>query len=319
MRAWEREAIAWEREDLGTKGEFLSMDEGNFLTRILFRPKTLLILVAAVSAIAFFPRLSKLLPDLNRRSEYLLATEDIVITSPEKWVPKDLLQQVIEQSGLPKTVSILDKDLNAKLAEAFGRHPWVEHVIEIRKTKPALIEVELIYRKPVVMVEVPDGMYPVTAAGFLLPPKDFSGRDVKFFPVVRNALSRPQGPAGTPWGDVAIAGAARLASVLEHHWREFDLIAIQIPPSAEENPTLDDLIYYLTTSGGSRIIWGRVPGSNYPGELSTEQKIGKLKKYLSDFGRFENPSGPYEIDIRHWQDTSRRPLSSNRNPIPVRR
>ncbi len=295
------------------------MDEGNFITRIFFRPKTLLLLAAAVSAITFFPLLSKLLPDLNQRAEYLLATEDIVITPAAKWVPKNLLQQVIEHSGLPKTVLILDKDLNAQLAESFGRHPWVEDVVEIRKTKPARIEVELIYRKPVVMIEVPDGMYPVTADGFLLPPEDFSGRDVKFFPVIRNAQSRPQGPAGTPWGDVAVSGAAKLASVLERHWREFDLIAIQIPPSVEANLTLDDLIYDLTTSGGSRIIWGRVPGSNYPGELSTKQKIGKLKKYLSDFGSFENPNGPYEIDIRHWQDTSRRPLSSNRKPIPVRR
>ena len=295
------------------------MDEGNFLTRILFRPKTLLLLAATVSAVAFFPLLSKLLPDLNRRTDYLLATEEIVITPPGKWVPKNFLQQVIEHSGLPQTVSILNKELNAQLAEAFGRHPWVQEVVEIRKTKSARIEVELIYRKPVVMIEVPDGMYPVTADGFLLPPQDFSGRDVKFFPVVRNAHSRPQGPAGMPWGDVAVAGAARLASVLERHWREFDLIAIQIPPSTEANLTLDNLIYDLTTSGGSRIIWGRVPGSNYPGELSTEQKIGKLKKYLSDFGSFENPNGPYEIDIRHWQDTSRRPLSSNRKPIPVRR
>jgi hypothetical protein len=295
------------------------MDEGNFLTRVLFRPKTLLFLATVVAAIAFLPRLSKLIPDLNQRAEYLLATEAIVITPPEKWVPKDLLQQVIEQSGLPKTVSILDKDLNSHLAEAFDRHPWVEEVVEIRKTKPARIEVALIYRKPVVMIEVPDGMYPVTANGFLLPPKDFSGRDIKFFPVVRNARSSPRGPAGTLWGDVAVSGAARLASVLERHWREFDLIAIQIPLTTEANLTLDDLIYSLTTSGGSRIIWGRVPGSNYPGELSTEQKIGKLKKYLSDFGRFENPNGPYEIDIRHWQDTSRRPLSSNRKPIPVRR
>jgi hypothetical protein len=295
------------------------MDKGNFLTRILFRPKTLLLLAAAVAAVALFPRMSKYLPDLNQRAEYLIATEEIEITPPAKWVPKDLIQQVIEQSGLPNTVWILEEDLNSRLAQAFGRHPWVEALVEIRISKPARIEVELIYRKPVAMIEVPDGMYPVTADSFLLPPKDFSGRDVKFFPVIRNAQSRPQGPAGTPWGDVAVAGAARLASVLESRWREFDLIAIHIPPPGEANLTLDDLIYDLTTSGGSRIIWGRAPGSNYPGELSTEQKIGKLKKYLSDFESFENPNGPYEIDIRHWQDTSRRPLTSNREPIPVRR
>ena len=60
------------------------MNEGNFLTRTLFRPKILLLLAAAVTAVAFFPLLAKLLPDLNRRAEYLLATEEIEITPPEK-------------------------------------------------------------------------------------------------------------------------------------------------------------------------------------------------------------------------------------------
>lgn len=286
------------------------MEDGNLLTRILFRPRALLLIVAAVVAITISPMLISLLPDLSRQKEYHLPTEEIVMTPPAGWVPKDLLQQVIERSELPQTVSILDSDVIRQIAEAFGQHPWVDEVVEVRKSMPGRIDVELKYRQSVAMVEVPGWMYPVTADGLLLPPKDFSGRDVKFFPIIQNVQSRPQGPAGTPWGDPALVGAARLASVLAPQWRKFDLVAIRISPRVEENRSSDDPIFELSTSGGSRIIWGRMPGSTYPGELSTQQKVGKLEKYLTDFGTFEKPNGPYEIDIRHWQETTRRPLSS---------
>jgi hypothetical protein len=46
--------------------------------------------------------------------------------------------------------------------------------------------------------------------------------------------------------------------------------------------------------------------------LSTRQKIGRLEEYVTRFGGFNGPQGPYEIDIRHWRDISRTPLSAER-------
>lgn len=296
------------------------MGEGNFLTRMLFRPKTLLLFVAAIAIFAGYPTLLKLIPNLGQQEEYTLPAKDIVITHPEKWVPKDLLQQVLEHADIPETISLLDAGINKKIAQAFGQQPWVEEVVQVRKSLPARIEVELKYRSPAAMIAVPNGMYPVTAEGILLPPGDFTARDIKYFPVVRNVRSTPQGPAGTFWGDVAVSGAGKLASALAPYWREFDLMSIQLPASSETNSTIDELIFVLTTSGGSRIIWGRVPGSNYPGELTAETKIGKLKEYLSHFGAFDTSEGPsFEIDIRHWQETSRRPLSYHHERTSPRR
>ena len=51
-----------------------------------------------------------------------------------------------------------------------------------------------------------------------------------------------------------------------------------------------------------------MPGKHYPGELTGEQKLGRVQKYLAEFASFERPAGPYEIDIRHWEEISRRPL-----------
>ena len=76
----------------------------------------------------------------------------------------------------------------------------------------------------------------------------------------------------------------------------------------------------LMAKGGSRIIWGHAPATSHPetgkpeaghpGELSTKQKIGRLDEYVTKFGGFDSPQGPYQIDIRHWRDISRTPLSA---------
>jgi hypothetical protein len=119
---------------------------------------------------------------------------------------------------------------------------------------------------------------------------------------------------------VAVLGAARLAEALlqapsgqPSHWQRLNLIAIHVP-TLDGRTNIEDLSYELIAPGGSRIVWGRAPGSGHPGELSVEQKIGRLQKYVSDFGGFDRPHGPYEIDIRHWQEISRRPLSASAEP-----
>jgi hypothetical protein len=200
----------------------------------------------------------------------------------------------------------------------------VAEVISVRKSirpsrlaGPARLEVELSYRQPVAMVEVKLGMYPVDALGTLLPPADFSVADTKRYPVIRNVSSTPQGPAGTHWGDECVVAAARLAAILGPHWKRFDLEAIRAPRREQAKVEPDDLVFELATQGGSTILWGRAPGTDHPGELSPEQKIGRLEKYLADFGSFDQPHGPYEIDIRHWQEISRRPLAAQ--TVPSRR
>ena len=71
----------------------------------------------------------------------------------------------------------------------------------------------------------------------------------------------------------------------------------------------DEAIYELRTVGGSHIIWGRAPDSDHPGELTYQQKIGRLEDYATRNGGFSDEHGPYEIDIRHWHEISRQPLS----------
>jgi hypothetical protein len=261
-----------------------------------------------VAAAIVGPEIRKRLPDLAERPEYRLAAVKIEITQPPHWVPHDLVEQVVQHAALPAELSLLDDDLTRQVAEAFQFHPWVEEVVSVKKSVPAKIEVQLRYRCPVAMVQMQQGMYPVDGAGILLPPADFRIADTRKYPVILNVRSTPQGPAGTPWGDPVVLGGARLAAELAPYWKKLGVTSI----SCERSPTgkTADEWYTLISTGGSRIIWGRAPGVDHPGELSVEQKIGRLKKYVADFGNFDQPHGPYEIDIRHWREISRRPLTA---------
>jgi hypothetical protein len=281
------------------------------LFRLLFRPPVLLLLAAAACAFALGPQIKSLLPNLRDRAEYRVGVDDIVLTPPPAWIPRDFVEQVLKRAGLPAELSLLDDDLGDTLARAFESHPWVSQVAAVRKSKPARVEVDVVYRRPVALVRMKEGLYPVDAAAVLLPPGDFSAGDVERYPLIVNVAAPPVGPAGTEWGDVGVQGAARLAEVLAGHWKEFRLAAIAVPRREAAAVSLDAMVFELVTAGGSRIIWGRAPQSSSPGELSPEHKISRLKDYLSRFGSFDEPHGPYEIDIRHWQDMSRRPLARN--------
>ena len=82
-----------------TTAEQLADDKpaaGNWLTRLMFRPRVLVSLAAGVVLTAALPLCLDRLPDLHERSEYRLRTADITINEPPRYVPGDLLQQVSE-------------------------------------------------------------------------------------------------------------------------------------------------------------------------------------------------------------------------------
>ena len=285
------------------------------VTQFLFRPPVLIVIACAVASTFVVPLVRESLPDLKERPEYVVRMCDVEIPTPPSWVPRNFVEQVVERAGLPETACILDPELTHNVAEAFRLHPWTADVISVRKRYPAGMTVDLTYRVPVAVVRVKRGMYPVDGHGVLLPPDDFSAAIAQKYPLIENASSTPQGAAGTEWGDPAVHGAARLAATLGPYWQPFGLKAIRIPLRTKSNAGLDDLTFKLITGGGTHIIWGRAPGIDYPGELSADLKIGRLEKYLADFGDFDEPLGPYEIDIRHWQEISRRPLAASRERL----
>jgi len=282
--------------------------EGSVLTRWLLRPAMLLAVVGGIAIYIAGPVAWRWLPDLTRRPEYRLKADEIRFTDLPPWVPPTFLRDVIREGGLPEELSLLDDRLVDQVAAAFQKDAWVERVVSVRKDLPRGVTVTLEYRKPVAFVATETERYPIDKNAVLLPPPDFPpGSDE--LPIIRNAHSTPQGAAGTAWGDRIVAGAASLAEILGPSWKKLRLESIQIPDAATGRGGPDETIYELRTVGGSHIIWGRAPGSDHPGELTPQQKIGRLEDYATRNGGFSDDHGPYEIDIRHWHEITRQPLS----------
>ncbi len=278
------------------------------ITRKLFQPVPLITLAAALIAAFLLRTSAKWLPDLDHRAEYRITADSVEVSRGSEFVPSDLVAQAFHKSDLPPELSLLETSTTQQIYEALQRHPWVEQVTAVRKHVPARVTAELEYRQPVAMVEVPRGVYPIDRHGTLLPPEDFSVEDARSFLLITGVRSTPQGPPGTSWGDPAVDGAALIAEQLMNKFKEYRLQKIHCGQDRID----DAATYKLISHGGSRIIWGYAPDETRPGEPDTREKLKRLRKYRERFGGFEKPDGPYEINIRHWQEISRRPLTVKR-------
>lgn len=293
-----------------------SSGQGTALRNWFFRPGRLIIAAFVVSAVVLVPYLPWLLPKLSEQPEYQLRLDAVRVTAPPPWVPQSLPQDVARSNELPETVSLLDPDLCRRIAQAWGGHPWIKKVKSVRITGEPALYVDVEYRTPAAFVEVTGGLYPIDVDGILLPPADFSVSETSRLPRIRNVTSRPGGPAGQPWGDVAVVSGAKLAAILapeqnlDIYWNRFGFEAILVPVRRTEDAQVSDLIFEIVTTSGSRIIWGKAPGADAL-EPTVEQKLARLD-YLARFGSFDSPRGPNRIDIRLFDGISLQPLNDTR-------
>lgn len=271
----------------------------------IFQPRFLLWGALAGAAVVLTPIVTRVLPDLSTRDEYRLRTRDIQVPDLPRWVPITLVDQVIEAADLPDEVSVLKPDLAVQIATAFEQHPWVKKPVSVKVSVPARVEVSFDFREPVAMVSISDGHYPVDAEGILLPPGDFPPSDIDLYPKVTGMTTPPLARVGSAWGDERVTAAARLAVVLFPYWSEWKLQSVEVPPRATAEVVYEELRFVVNTVGGSRIIWGRAPGNDHPLEVTDEQKIGRLKSFLSKAKSFD---GPWEININHLRVITVNPL-----------
>ncbi|MDA0282719.1 MAG: hypothetical protein O3B13_08945 [Planctomycetota bacterium] len=274
----------------------------------IFQPRLLLWGALAGAIFVLTPMALRIMPNLSAREEYRLRTRDVEVPSPPRWVPIGFVDQVIGSANLPDEVSVLDPELATLIAEAFEQHPWVQKPVTVQISVPARAKVSFDYREPVAMVSVSDGYYPVDEEGILLPPGDFPPSDIGLYPKITGMTTVPLAGVGLAWGDERVTAAARLSVVLFPYWNEWKLRSVEVPPRATAEVLYEELRLVVTTDGGSRIIWGRPPGNNHPLEVTDEQKIGRLKSFLSKARSFD---GPWEININHLRVITVNPLEGS--------
>jgi len=231
---------------------------------------------------------------VKQGDEYLLTADRVDLSPLPPWIHSDIKTEVLGSASLDGPLSILDPQLTQRLHDAFPLHPWVESVVRVSKQYPARVKVELVYRRPVCMVEVPGGLYAVDAASVLLPSGDFSPNEASRYPRLSGVHTIPIGQVGTPWGDPRVLGGSRLAATLLETWNQLRLARI-VPSPQPLDEAGEVFSYELQTLQGTSIIWGRPPGVNPGGEPTPETKLNQLKQLAFQHGSLDS-AGP--VDLR---------------------
>jgi len=242
-------------------------------------------------------------PQIAQGPEYVLETEQIAITPPPPWIRADIRGETIRDGGLSE-LSLLDRELTVKIARAFSLHTWVERVRRVKKEQanPPRVLVELVYRKPVAMVEVTmndrPGLLPVDVYGVLLPPGDFSAEQARDYLRLSLANATPAGPVGTPWGDPRVDGAARVAAVLQDHWKPLGLYRVTVQATEAPRANPEEAVFVLTTRRGAQVLWGAAPHVDDVADVKKALgKVERLVAYVEQHGPLDGLNSEAQIDL----------------------
>jgi hypothetical protein len=236
-------------------------------------------------------------PHVVTGKDYRFNAQDISVTPSPPWIHSDVKAEALKQAGIDEQLSVLEPALAERIHAAFQLHPWVAKVVRVIKRPPASVDVELIYRRPVCMVEVPGGLFPIDDRGCLLPTADFTADEAAHYPRLSNIQTVTEGPVGTTWQDARVLGAAKIADMLSEDWESFKLFKI-VPVDAAGGAPVE---YELYTRRQTRVLWGHADPNTAAGEPASEEKLAQLKKYATSREGLER-SDPQDIDVRRAGD-----------------
>jgi hypothetical protein len=247
--------------------------------------------------------------------EYTVTADKIELAPQPEWIHADVKAEVVRASSLSK-LALRDPRLVEQVAQAFALHPWIAKVTRVEKRFPARLIVAVEYRRPAAAVELSrDGkreLLFVDGEGVLLPSLDFAAGQAADYLRIGGIASTPASVYGAPWGDEAVAGAARIAAAWGDRFKQAGLYRI-LPAEAASG----EITYELRTPGDTRIVWGPAPGRESSAEPAPEQKIAALLAFIADKGPLDRAGGESLIDLRqlagaHTPRTATTPAGTQR-------
>jgi len=166
----------------------------------------------------------------------------------------------------------------------------------VQKFHPARVKVDLVYRRPVCMVQSAGELKPVDEEGVVLPSEDFSPVEKSRYLRLVGIESTPLGPVGTRWGDDQVLGGAEIAASLSATWEKWELsrIVTSKPSGAGLRQAAS---FELVTRNETRIVWGRAPTSEASGQVTIKDKLARLEKYFAEHGTLDGKPGSVLLDL----------------------
>ena len=214
--------------------------------------------------------------------EYRFSYTSVQVTQSPPWVPKSIVNDVISEFNIGRTQrnAMIDHELLKELAAAFQAYPWVESVDSVQASYPATITLDLTYRRPVCMVLLPNdaGGYAVDRHGVHLPSDYFKSRNVNVSQYIKviGVEFMPTGNIGEKWGDIVVEKAAALAAHLAPDNSILRIASIEAEQVGPNRRAMRQ-IFHLTTSQGTKIVWGEMPLAE--NDLRKEQLLELVREY----------------------------------------
>lgn len=247
-------------------------------------------------------------PLIVNRERYLLRAEAITITPPPEWISADVRGQVIHNAGLDGRLSVLDPGFFQAVSNAFALHPWVKSVDKIEKSQGPAVEVTLTYRKPVAVIDAPNGnggqLLPVDERAVHLPAGDVPLIRRERLPRLTNIVGLP--PEGQAWDDGRVPGGVQIAMGLADVWEAWHLQEIAPSARLEVRGDRQYFVYTIVTRGRTQINWGAAPLAGAPGEHEFAVKLARLKQCVEEHGPLNTPEAPGTVNVRDALDVSQR-------------
>jgi len=156
--------------------------------------------LAAVFAIVLVVNLigGEALRRIGQHGRYRVAFAEVKCDPPRGLDRAAFLNEVRYLSGFPETFHPLDESDRTKLAAAFARHPWVEHVEDVIVEPGTIVRVKLTYRTPALAVPVEGGAVRLVDPQGILLPESLPPADVA---ELVNVVPVPAVSAGESWPD----------------------------------------------------------------------------------------------------------------------
>lgn len=224
------------------------------------------LLVGAAILVGFIALGQQAFQKRKDHERYTARFADIQVNPPPGISREQFLLDVQYQSEMASQFSILDRELPARLEQAFQSNAWVEKVLQIDIKPTREIEIKLLHRIPVLRAPQQDQEKAVDRYGILLPAQALS----RELPLLQGTVERPAGRTGTAWGDIQIERAASTTAYLRQQGVPIEGATVEVKRGE----------IFITTKNGLAIRWGNPPGAEKTDEPSAEARSARLKKFI---------------------------------------
>ncbi|MBM4101282.1 MAG: hypothetical protein FJ256_03330 [Phycisphaerae bacterium] len=210
------------------------------------------------------------------------------IDAPVWMAPQDLapLQEMTAREAGP-TAGGREGLLRAKAA--LERSGWFDEVRQVSRSGFSGIEVDATFAEPAALVVHSNAEHLLDTSCRRMPRSYPVGMGPRLTRIL-GVAAPPPAHAGSAWsGADVIAGVEMAKLVGVQRWRG-QVEAVDVGDFASSGNVA------LLTTKQSRIIWGRMPGTEAAAEVPSAQKLRYLDMLMSQYGRIDG-AGPQSIDL----------------------